>query len=81
MIEQEILIRPHLKWELTGPIEQIEMPSSLKSLVQNRLDEKMTAAFHSVHSMSSSRGVHNRLGAYLVAVERVAEAAKLRGWV
>jgi glutamate dehydrogenase/leucine dehydrogenase len=25
--------------------------------------------------------VHNRLAAYLVAVERVAEAAKLRGWV
>ena len=49
--------------------------------VQNRLDEKMTAAFHAVHHMSSSRGVHNRLGAYLVAVERVAEAAKLRGWV
>jgi glutamate dehydrogenase (NAD(P)+) len=49
--------------------------------VQNRLDEKMTAAFHSVHHMSTSRGVHNRLGAYLVAVERVAEAAKLRGWV
>jgi glutamate dehydrogenase (NAD(P)+) len=49
--------------------------------VQNRLDEKMTAAFHAVHLMSSSRNVHNRLGAYLVAVERVAEAAKLRGWV
>ena len=25
--------------------------------------------------------VHNRLAAYLVAVDRVAEAAKLRGWV
>jgi len=25
--------------------------------------------------------VHNRLAAYLVAVARVAEAVKLRGWV
>ncbi len=49
--------------------------------VQERLDAKMTAAFHAVHEMAQSKNVHNRLAAYLVAVERVAEAAKLRGWV
>jgi glutamate dehydrogenase/leucine dehydrogenase len=31
--------------------------------------------------MARAKGVHNRLAAYLVAVDRVAEAAKLRGWV
>ena len=50
-------------------------------LVQERLDAKMTAAFHAVHKMAQDKGVHNRLAAYLVAVQRVAEACKLRGWV
>jgi len=49
--------------------------------VQERLDKKMTAAFHAVHEMSKKYNVHNRLGAYLVSVNRVAEAMKLRGWV
>jgi glutamate dehydrogenase (NAD(P)+) len=50
-------------------------------LVHQRLDAKMTAAFHAVHEMAQHRGVHNRLAAYLVAVHRVAEACQLRGWV
>jgi glutamate dehydrogenase (NAD(P)+) len=50
-------------------------------LVQERLDVKMTAAFHAVHKMAQEKDVHNRLAAYLVSVQRVAEACKLRGWV
>ncbi len=49
--------------------------------VYQRLDARMTAAFQKVHQMAVRRGVHNRLAAYLVAVQRVAEACKLRGWV
>ena len=49
--------------------------------VQERLDMKMTAAFHAVHEMAQKHGVHNRMGAYVVAVSRVAEVCKLRGWV
>ncbi len=49
--------------------------------VYERLDKKMTAAFHAVHNAAQRYKVHNRLGAYAVAVARVAEAAKLRGWV
>jgi glutamate dehydrogenase (NAD(P)+) len=30
--------------------------------------------------MAKEHKVHNRLGAYLVAVQRVAEAVRLRGW-
>lgn len=48
--------------------------------VHKRLDVKMTAAFHAVHEMARKYKVHNRLGAYLVAVNRVAEAVRLRGW-
>jgi glutamate dehydrogenase (NAD(P)+) len=49
--------------------------------VHPRLDKKMTAAFHAVHKAAQQYGVHNRMGAYIVAVARVAEAMKLRGWV
>jgi glutamate dehydrogenase (NAD(P)+) len=48
--------------------------------VQEKLDQKMTSAFHAVHEMSKKHKVHNRVGAYLVAVHRVAEAMRLRGW-
>lgn len=48
--------------------------------VHDRLDKKMTAAFHAVHEMAQKYKVHNRLAAYLVAVNRVAEAMRLRGW-
>jgi len=49
--------------------------------VHDKLDKKMTAAFHAVHETAQAKKIHNRLAAYLVAVARVAEAVKLRGWV
>jgi glutamate dehydrogenase (NAD(P)+) len=49
--------------------------------VQQRLGEKMTRAFGAVHSMSRREKINLRQAAYLVAVARVAEACKLRGWV
>jgi len=49
--------------------------------VQERLDKKMTAAFHAVHNTAQQYKVNNRVAAYVVAVQRVAEACKLRGWV
>ncbi|RME41701.1 MAG: Glu/Leu/Phe/Val dehydrogenase, partial [Planctomycetota bacterium] len=49
--------------------------------VCTQLDRKMTAAFASVHEMAQKAKVHNRLAAYMVAVSRVAEACRLRGWV
>jgi glutamate dehydrogenase (NAD(P)+) len=49
--------------------------------VYEKLDEKMTAAFHSMHEMAQAYKVRNRVAAYLVAVSRVAEAVTMRGWV
>ncbi len=49
--------------------------------VHRQLDAKMTKAFHDVLEMHLQKKVHMRLAAYLVAVQRVAEAMKLRGWV
>jgi glutamate dehydrogenase (NAD(P)+) len=49
--------------------------------VHNRLEKKMKTAFHDVQNAAQTYQVHNRMAAYLVAVKRVAEAMKLRGWV
>ncbi len=49
--------------------------------VYERLATKMKDSFGAVRDRAQSLGVHNRLGAYCVAVERVAEAVRLRGWV
>jgi len=49
--------------------------------VHERLDKIMTKSFKEVYEMSKKHNVHMRTGAYLVAVQRVAEAMKVRGWV
>jgi len=49
--------------------------------VHERLDRKMTAAYRSVLNTSKKYKINMRQAAYAVAVERVAEAMKLRGWV
>ncbi|HOT90462.1 MAG TPA: Glu/Leu/Phe/Val dehydrogenase [Anaerolineae bacterium] len=49
--------------------------------VHELLDEKMTAAYHAVAEAADKYHVDNRMAAYVVAVGRVAEACKLRGWV
>jgi len=48
--------------------------------VRERLARIMTEAFHAVFEMTDHFEVHPRLGAYLLAVNRVAEAVRLRGW-
>ncbi|RLE36753.1 glutamate dehydrogenase [Candidatus Acetothermia bacterium] len=49
--------------------------------IYDRLKAKMTSAFREVHAMASSQKVGNRTAAYMVSVQRVAEAMRLRGWV
>jgi glutamate dehydrogenase (NAD(P)+) len=49
--------------------------------VHQRLDEKMSRAFHGVYQMHQREKINMRQAAYLVSVARVAEACKLRGWV
>ena len=49
--------------------------------VLRRLDQKMTTAFHGVLDMSTSRDVHMRDAAYMVAIDRVVKAMDLRGWL
>ena len=49
--------------------------------VYERLDKKMTKAFKNVHSRAQKEGVDNRTAAYMVSIEKIAEAMELRGWV
>lgn len=49
--------------------------------VHQCLDKKMTAAYHSVVDTSRKYNIHMRQAAYVVAVSRVVEVMKLRGWV
>jgi len=49
--------------------------------VDERLGHIMKKAFWSVVEAAEKYNVNNRTGAYVVAVGRVAEAMKLRGWV
>lgn len=49
--------------------------------VHERLKAKMVKAFYETHNMAKQHSVDNRIGAYMVSVQRVAEAIKLRGWV
>lgn len=49
--------------------------------IHEKLDAKMTKAFKDVLVMSRDYNVDMRTAAYMVSIQRVAEAMKLRGWV
>jgi len=52
-----------------------------KEEVLGKLDDKMTDAFHKVWELAKRKKVRLRDAAYLIAISRVAEACKLRGWI
>lgn len=52
-----------------------------KGEVLERLDSKMTSAFKSVSELAAKRKLYMRDAAYVVAVNRVVQACKDRGWI
>ena len=52
-----------------------------KEEVMEKLDYKMTSAYHAVHNLAVEKGLYMRDAAYVIAINRVADAVKLRGWV
>ncbi|GAJ11489.1 unnamed protein product, partial [marine sediment metagenome] len=48
--------------------------------VHERLGKKMTKAFQAILAESLKRNISMRVAAYVVAIARVAEAMRLRGW-
>jgi glutamate dehydrogenase (NAD(P)+) len=49
--------------------------------VLGKLDEKIAIAFAGVLAMAQKKDVYMRNAAYMIAIDRVATAMKLRGWV
>lgn len=45
------------------------------------LDKVMTRAYRSTIEQAKKFNTHNRMGAYMISLERVIEAMKLRGWL
>jgi glutamate dehydrogenase (NAD(P)+) len=52
-----------------------------KDEVLNKLDIKMTSAFHAVYELAKKNKFFMRDAAYVIAISRVAQACKDRGWV
>ena len=52
-----------------------------ESEVQSRLDERVRQAFDRVYQVAERYGVNMRLAAYIVGVQRLAEASRWRGWI
>jgi len=51
-----------------------------KAEVLEKLEYKMTQAFRAVYELSQEKNVYLRDAAYIIAVNRVVNAVKLRGW-
>ncbi|MFO7794980.1 MAG: Glu/Leu/Phe/Val dehydrogenase, partial [Promethearchaeia archaeon] len=49
--------------------------------VFNALDKIMTNAYKNTVQTAKEFNANNRMGAYIIAIERVIEAMKLRGWI
>jgi glutamate dehydrogenase (NAD(P)+) len=49
--------------------------------VLDRLDSKMTSAFSAVYELSKKNQLYMRDAAYVIAIQRVAQACRDRGWV
>jgi len=67
----------------TSYFEQVQNDMNFywsKKEVLERLDQKMTSAFHAVLDMSQKEGVYMRDAAYMVAIDSVVKAMELRGW-
>ena len=52
-----------------------------KDEVLQKLDHKMTAAYHAVSDKAKEKNVYMRDAAYMISIDRVATACKLRGWI
>ncbi len=52
-----------------------------KDEVLGKLDLKMTAAFHAVADLAAKRKLYMRDAAYIIAISRVAQACRDRGWI
>ena len=63
--------------------EQVQSNSNYyweKEEVLEKLDTKMTSAYRAVHNLAEKKNLYMRDAAYIIAINRVAQAVKMRGW-
>ncbi len=63
--------------------EQVQNASNFfwdEATIHKLLDERITRAYIAMYNEATRRGVNNRLAAHLLAVQRIHEAMKARGW-
>jgi glutamate dehydrogenase len=51
-----------------------------KDEVLDKLDKKMTSAYKAVSELAKKKNLYMRDAAYVIAINRVAQAVKMRGW-
>ena len=86
--EREIIVVPDILANAGGvTVSYFEWSQNLSGYywslqdVHEKLDKKMTAAFHKVHELHLQEDISLRLAAYVTAVGRIVEVMKTRGWV
>lgn len=52
-----------------------------KDEVLKKLDDQMTSSFHAVNDLAKRSSLYMRDAAYVISINRVAQAVKMRGWV
>jgi glutamate dehydrogenase (NAD(P)+) len=52
-----------------------------KDEVLSKLDVKLTAAYRAVYDLAKRKDIYMRDAAYVIAINRVVQAVKMRGWV
>jgi len=63
--------------------EQVQSNSNYyweKEEVLEKLNTKMTSAYRAVHELAERKNLYMRDAAYIIAINRVAQAVKMRGW-
>lgn len=86
--EKDIIVIPDFLANAGGVVcsyfEQVQSNTNHywpKEEVLGKLDNKMTDAFYEVWELAQRKNVRVRDAAYMIAIERVADACKARGWV
>ncbi|MHA1328939.1 MAG: Glu/Leu/Phe/Val family dehydrogenase [Promethearchaeota archaeon] len=88
LFEKDILVIPDLLCNAGGvTVSYFEMVQGYyhyfwtENEVFAALDRVMTNAYRQTVDQSNRYNTHNRMGAYMIALERVVDAMKLRGWL